>query len=200
MKMAPVRPLTRSSGRSPRDARPAAGHVLGLIVAVAWVASAGAVWLVEPSETDRIRADFVVRMLDFVDWPDELPLSDSVATIGVVGDSPVVTALERRSGRRIGRRRLEVIRVSDSADMTPCRIVYVADATLEAGALSSLGARPVFTVGESPSFIEAGGMMRFFDEGGQVRFELSSDAAERSGLRLSSRVLELAEVAGTEAR
>ena len=53
---------------------------------------------------------------------------------------------------------------------------------------------PILTVGETPRFIEQGGIVNFFLENGKVRFEINRSAAERSGLRISSRLLQLAKI------
>ena len=47
-----------------------------------------------------------------------------------------------------------------------------------------------------PDFISMGGMVNFTVEGTSVRFEIDSEAAERAGLRISSRLLRLARSPG----
>jgi hypothetical protein len=49
----------------------------------------------------------------------------------------------------------------------------------------------VLTVGEGPEFIEQGGIVAFLIQGGNVRFAIDANAAERAGLRISSRLLRL---------
>jgi hypothetical protein len=50
----------------------------------------------------------------------------------------------------------------------------------------------VLTVGESDWFIDSGGMIRLFLEGGKVRFEVNAGAAEQAQLKVSSQLLKLA--------
>ena len=50
----------------------------------------------------------------------------------------------------------------------------------------------MLTVGESLDFIQQGGLIRFYLDGGTVRFEINRDGAERAGVRISSRLLQLA--------
>jgi YfiR/HmsC-like len=50
----------------------------------------------------------------------------------------------------------------------------------------------VLTIGESDGFARAGGMVNFVIDAGRVRFDVNQKAAERRGLRLSSRMLRLA--------
>jgi hypothetical protein len=56
--------------------------------------------------------------------------------------------------------------------------------------------RPVLTVGESPEFIQHGGIVNFFLDGKRVRFEINPTAATRVNLRISSRLLQLARLVG----
>ena len=54
---------------------------------------------------------------------------------------------------------------------------------------------PILTVGDSDDFINAGGIIRFTELGQRVRFEINPDAAERVSLRISSRLLRVADIA-----
>jgi hypothetical protein len=53
-------------------------------------------------------------------------------------------------------------------------------------------AGPVLTVGETLPFERRGGIITFIIEAGKVRFDVNPRAAERAGLRLSSKVLQVA--------
>jgi hypothetical protein len=52
----------------------------------------------------------------------------------------------------------------------------------------------VLTVGTSDQFARSGGMVGLFVEDGRMRFAINPDAAQRSGVRLSSRLLALAKL------
>ena len=63
-----------------------------------------------------------------------------------------------------------------------------------AGGLDAIRTLPVLTVSDGKGFSQAGGIIELYVEGGRMRFAINVDAAERSGLRLSSRLLGLAKV------
>jgi hypothetical protein len=48
------------------------------------------------------------------------------------------------------------------------------------------------TVGDTPGFIEDGGVINFKLEGGKIHFEISAEAAEQAQLSISSRLMSLA--------
>jgi hypothetical protein len=52
--------------------------------------------------------------------------------------------------------------------------------------------RPILTVGDATDFTQAGGIIQFVIVEDTVRFEINLEAAERVGLKLSSRLLALA--------
>jgi preprotein translocase subunit Sec61beta len=53
---------------------------------------------------------------------------------------------------------------------------------------------PILTVGEPEDFINAGGMIRFTESGHRIKFQINPDAAERASLKVSSRLLRLADI------
>jgi hypothetical protein len=53
---------------------------------------------------------------------------------------------------------------------------------------------PVLTVGDAEDFIDLGGMIRFTEADRRIRFEINPAAAERVSLRVSSRLLRLADI------
>ena len=65
--------------------------------------------------------------------------------------------------------------------------------TALAQALGSLtGKELAVTVGDTPGFLDHGGMMNFILEGSKVRFEIDLNAAEQAGLKISSKLINLA--------
>jgi hypothetical protein len=53
---------------------------------------------------------------------------------------------------------------------------------------------PVLTVSNGDDFVRTGGIIGLFVEEGRMRFAVSPDAAQRAGVRLSSRLLQLAKI------
>jgi hypothetical protein len=53
---------------------------------------------------------------------------------------------------------------------------------------------PILTVGEERDFIARGGIVSLYLDGSNVRFTINPAAADRAGLRISSRLLQLARI------
>jgi hypothetical protein len=59
--------------------------------------------------------------------------------------------------------------------------------------MEAVRGRNVLTVGESEGFLAAGGVINLKLDGGKVRMEISTAAAERAGLHISAKLLSLAQ-------
>ena len=96
----------------------------------------------------------------------------------------------------IGDRPLAVRRLRDKAEAQLCQIVFVSssESARLAEILVSLQGAKVLLVGETSGFAALGGTIEFTLEDDRVRFTINTDAAARSGLKLSSKLLALAKI------
>jgi hypothetical protein len=144
------------------------------------------------SSEHRLKAAFVYRFPQFVEWPANVLDQRATLDICVASPNPFGSTLEDLvAGETLNGRRLAVRQVDRRDTMDGCRVLYVPGDSAEA-ALARVADRPVLTVGESPRFLDEGGviLLRLVDR--RVRFEVNAIAAERAGLRLSSQLLRLA--------
>jgi hypothetical protein len=70
----------------------------------------------------------------------------------------------------------------------------VPDRERAASILYELQGASVLTVSNGPEFVRLGGIVGLFVDEGRMRFVINPDAAQRAGLRLSSRLLQLAQI------
>ncbi|MDP2309087.1 MAG: YfiR family protein [Pseudomonadota bacterium] len=145
-----------------------------------------------------LKAEFLERFTQFVDWPKEaFPDPGAAFVLCVVGQNPFGSLLEEMArARRFGRRRGEVRYLGDLARLHECHLVWVSRAekhTLDV-VLAQTGGRPILTVGDTPGYAEAGVLINFFIEQDRIRFEINHLAAQRGGLVFSSQLLRLARV------
>lgn len=141
----------------------------------------------------RVKAAYLFNFAKFVEWPAAAPagpLTICVAGRNVFGD----VLAETIRGEMIGNRPL-AMRVLLEPE-PGCHIIFVPRGAATTAYLRATRGTPVLTVGETPDFISQGGMVSFLLDGGNVRFVIDDQEAERSGLRISSRLLRLARDAG----
>ena len=146
----------------------------------------------------ELKAALLYNIATFVEWPDDaFPDKESPFVIGIFGQDPFGPLLESTlRGKTLCGRRIAVKRTSDKGEIRNCHVVYVpvAERARSDEILELLKGTRVLTVGESPGFASEGGCINFFIEGKRMRFEINPEAAKRSHLRVSSKLLRLARV------
>lgn len=156
----------------------------------------------EPNVTDeyRIKAAFLYNFVKFVEWPaDAFAGPSDPIRICVLGN-PFGTLLEETvNGKQVDQRRLQIREISNIAEAGGCHILFVAAGRKHvADMLCIIREKPILTVGEVPAFGVDGGIIAFRVEKDRVRFEINIRAADRARLRISSRLLSLADIVREE--
>jgi len=152
----------------------------------------------------RVKAGFLFHFAQLVDWPaNTLTGADNSLFICTLGDDPFQGALESTvEGKAIGNRVIHIRHLKQPEDLPGCRILFLAKAQSKRipMLLADLRNAPVLTVGETPGFLGAGGMICFRLEDNKVRFDINLDAAQSAGLKIGSRLLVLAQMVIGESR
>jgi YfiR/HmsC-like len=147
----------------------------------------------EPLEYD-VKAAFLLNFTKFIEWPAEAFASSAAQiSICVLGEDSFGSTLDQIvSGEAVNGRKVTVQRIKRPPPPRTCQILFVSKSEKEvAKTLSALGPG-VLTVGERDTFIREGGMIAFVIEERRVRFDINQGAAEKAGLKLSSKLLSVA--------
>ncbi len=151
--------------------------------------------IAEASERS-VKAAFVFKFTQYVDWPaGAAPVSEPL-TIGVVGSAAYVDELTSMTqGRSVGERAVQVRRVADDDPVDDLEVLFIAGDQRGRlrDTLSRARGRPILTVTESEGALSDGSIINFTRMGDRVRFEVSLAEAGASGLRLNSRLLAVAQ-------
>jgi hypothetical protein len=170
---------------------------LALVVFLAWSS-------VQPlraeSRDDRsVRAAYVFNLIKYVEWPRE----KNELLIGFIGDPSTGEVLEAMlNGRTSDGRTIRVVLYPSEEELGRCSLLYVAqpDAKEVQKALGKVQGTRILTIGETDSFARAGGMVALVNTGDHIRIEVNLEAAGSAGIRISSRVLDLAVIVGARQR
>jgi hypothetical protein len=141
-------------------------------------------------------ANFLAISPSFVEWPAEA-VSSSRGEFGlcVYGDFAFGTTLaEMTRGANVGGRKIQVKWIKRDADLRGCSLVFVSRSEQKSYArvFQILQDSAVLTVGETPGFLEAGGMVQLEARDKELQFDVNLAAAGRAHLKISSRLLALA--------
>jgi uncharacterized protein DUF4154 len=156
-------------------------------------------WNAHPAEEDsnleqRVKAAFLYQFAGYVEWPpNTFPQPTTPITIAVMGADTVEAELSQVvTGRTVGGRTVTVKRVKPGESLAGVHILFVGKA--ESGRLAQLAqSKAMLTVTETDGALTHGSIINFVLVDRRVRFEIALDSAEKSGLKLSSRLLAVAQ-------
>ena len=151
----------------------------------------------EDALEQRVKAAFLYKFAGYVDWPAaSFASADTPITIAVLGAEPLAVELSQVvAGRTVNNRNLAVRRLKPGEALTGVHILFVGSAEQSRmGQLArSAQQNAVLAVSESEGALSQGSMINFVVSDRRVRFEVGLDSAEKGGLRLSSRLLAVAQ-------
>jgi hypothetical protein len=167
-------------------------------LSLVWLLFVGAGRAQESPPTEyQIKAAFLFNFAKFVEWPAPAFAEEtSPMVIGILGENPFRDDLERMiQGKTINNRPLVIKAFRSPAEATNCHVLFIStsEKTRLPDVFASLRGTSVLTVGETERFTEAGGMIKFVLEGGKIRFQVNDAAARSAGLKISSKLLSLAQ-------
>ena len=170
---------------------------LAILILVGLAAPLGQVWAFASTDLEyQVKAAFLYNFAKFVEWPADMFEGDGEALVlCVAGDDPFGGSLDGVvRGETLNGRRLVVHRTRDLSEIQECHVVFVprSERSRQERILDSVRHRGVLTVGETDGFLTGGGIIRFVLDQNKVRFDVNLEAAESSGLKLSSKLLRLA--------
>lgn len=141
----------------------------------------------------QIKAGFFFNFTRFVEWPEDAfatPTSPIVACI--VGETPLTDLLTGVAlGKVVNGRTVSITQLKPADDFRGCNLLFVSEAAERRTAeiLARLKKTNTLTVGETPGFPRAGGMINFSIQDNRVKLEMNLDAATRAGLKVNSKLI-----------
>ena len=168
-----------------------------LLVVAAWSAT-GTPALEDPParQEEEVKAAFLYKFPAYVDWrPGTFARPLSPVVIGVTGDDAIADALRVLvAGRKAGERQIEIRSLPPGALPGGIHLLFVGRAaSAYVPRLAPLAARRgVLLVSDYEGALDDGSAINLLVIDQRVRFEVSLDATERAGLKLSSRMLAVA--------
>jgi hypothetical protein len=174
-----------------------AGGFLPALAAGVLFCAIGAAQSDQPSEYE-VKAAFLFNFTKFVEWPDgSFEDAHAPIVIGIIGDDPFGDGLIRIvAGQKVQGRAIVIIKYRRGDDLRRCHILFISASERQHSAQILVGLKDasVLTVSDLDGFAAAGGVMQFVMEENRVRFVVNLDAATQGKLRVSAKLLALAQV------
>lgn len=172
--------------------------ILFVAVAASGVFGVAAPVATAPTE-DQVKAAFLLNFPKYIAWPAGTSADDrSPIVVTVIGDKSVEKEVRRMGqGKLFNGRALEVRSLAASDEIaSDCQILFIglAEERRAAQIIAKLGERSVLTIGESDDFFDDGGMIKLIRREQKIRLAIDLSTAEAKGLRISSKLLSVADV------
>jgi len=146
----------------------------------------------------QVKAAFIVNFPKYADWPaDAFATTNSPIVIAVAGETKVADELQKAIGdRTINGRKIVLRRLASGEETGFCHILFVsaADRQRSPNRLARLKDAAVLTVGEGDDFLKGGGVINLARRDKKIAMEVNLAAAGNAQIKISSKLLSLADV------
>ena len=146
------------------------------------------------SKINKVRAVFLFKFFDYITWPSGyVPGVSGDGVLCTLGGHNFKDTLGYIAARKSDDFRYHVKKIYDINDISGCHILYVNPKKYkDVSALQSNGG--ILTVGSENDFLNLGGIMQMKERDGKIRLLIDLKQARKQGLKISSRLLDIAEV------
>lgn len=154
-----------------------------------------------PAPEYQVKAVFLFRFAQFVDWPPEaFPDAQAPLVIGVLGRDPFGAYLDETvRGETVTNRPLAVQRYRRVEEIKTCHILFISRSEMDrlGRVLARLRGRSILTVADAEDSGLRDVMIALVTAQNKIRLSINLQAAEAADLAISSKLLRLAEIVTT---
>lgn len=139
----------------------------------------------------QVKAAFIYNFIAFTQWPGS---ADSAINLCLYGEDYFGNEIDKLQNKMVGARPIKVIRVSNSNQLPQCQAVFFSKSVHNnlADLINSLENYPILTLADTPNAISRGIIINMNLVNEKIVFEINLATARKSGLDISSKLLQLA--------
>jgi hypothetical protein len=147
------------------------------------------------SREAQVKAGFLLNFIKFTEWPSSRLNSTDPIVVCAWGRKDVDDSIKILNGEKAASHVIEVRHVATSREIQACHVLYIAGAESKEVEefLRSPAARETLTVGDDERTGRRGTLLNFGLENQRLIFAYHPEALARAHVRLSSRLLSLAQ-------
>ena len=172
--------------------------LLSLILIVCLLPAISGIASPRPNLTNEylVKAAFTLNFARLTQWPDNKDTSSEQFTICVMGNETLKQTFSLVDGQNINGTISHLKIISRVRDIKSCQVLIV-------NAIQQRKMKQIFksahklsilTISELPDISKSGAILNFINEGNKIKFQISIPRAKQSGLKISSRLLKLAQI------
>jgi hypothetical protein len=147
----------------------------------------------------KVKAAFLYNFTKFVEWPAEVFADPSLPiSICIVGQDPFGKSIDTIKDKTVKERKLLIRRYPWVEDLKACNLIFISPSENKnlAGILEKIKDMHMLTVSDMEGFADRGGMIHLNKGKNKIRLEINIDAVKQSGLKVSSKLLNIATIIG----
>ncbi len=145
----------------------------------------------DPVPEYAMKATYLYNFAIFTEWPTSSSDTFNLCILGQDNFGPALNGIE---GKKVHGSRLAIARLSSLHNLKSCQILFIGEqeAANMRKILDMLGDAPVLTVTDAAAQTASGAIIRLSLDGQRLAFDINAEAAHRSQLHISSKLLQLA--------
>ena len=146
----------------------------------------------------KVKAGYLYNFTKFITWPKD---GSSTFNLCILGADPFGALLDPIEQRTAFAKPIKLFRLEDigalarTSKSNVCHILFISSAL---GSVPVQQSKNVLTVGESEGFARNGGMIGFITENSRIKLQINWRAFKNSDLKVSAKLLEVADIIGDE--
>ena len=140
-----------------------------------------------------LEAAFVYKFIKFVEWPDSFD-EEEYFDVCYTGNGEIKSSIKALVDSEIKDLTLNVKVVENLNDLQNCELLFLDISTKDGRKkyLDYLSGKSVLTVSHFDGFTQEGGMINLILKDNRIHFEINKKSAEESNIKVSSKLLRLA--------
>lgn len=161
-----------------------------------WVSTHNNIAVANESNLEfQVKAAYLYNFTKFVTWPDK---PGDTFNICIVGNDPFGSSLEPIKQKTALNRPIKLIAIDSANSIEQCHIAYfntVGNRLIRLPGILTVGSLDSsLSVSNQPFFAEQGGMIGFAIDNNKIRLYINLNALKKSGLSISAKLMEVAEL------
>lgn len=138
----------------------------------------------------QVKAAFIYNFIAFTQWPGD---TDPAINLCLYGEDYFGNEIDKLQNKTVGTRSIRIMRVSNSNQLPQCQAVFFSKSVNNlADLINNLENYPILTLADTPNAISKGIIINMNLVNEKIVFEINLATARKSGLDISSKLLQLA--------
>ena len=143
----------------------------------------------------KVKSGFLLNFARYVEWPtNSFSSSNSPIVIGVLGQDSLGRHLDEVvSGKSVETHPVQIRRARRISELTNSHVIFICASERPRASFLRIQEKPILTVSDVDTLTATNGMILLKKKQGTMRFDINRELAEKVGLKISSKLLRLAD-------